>query len=510
VTIRSKLILSVIVFGIIAFVVAITLIVTFRHANELIARETTADKLLLEAHDLSELSNDYIFSREKRPGLQWEAKYNSMAALLALLRTSRPEEQVLVDSVASNHKRLKEIFNNVRATVETEAVSGQDRGDIGFLQLSWSRLTVQTQGIILDASQLAHLIGEDRRAARYKSTLLIVAMVGMLIVFILVNYLFIYWRVLRSVETLREGTKIIGSGNLDYRIEETSKDEIGDLARAFNQMNVNLATVLASKEELNREVEERRRAEDQLKKTLADLERSNKELEQFAYVASHDLQEPLRMVSSYTQLLAERYENQLDDKAKKFINYAVDGAVRMQQLIQDLLSFSRVTTRGEEFQAIDSGAALGMAMSSLGETIQQSGALVTNDDDFPQVMADQTQLARVFQNLISNAIKFRGQKQPRIHVSVQEQDLHWLFSVEDNGIGIDPRYSGKVFVIFQRLHTREEYPGTGIGLALCERIIKRHGGKIWFDSKPGEGSTFYFTFPKRTEEGHSDEPKTQH
>jgi signal transduction histidine kinase len=505
-TIRSNLILSFISFCIITLVVGITLFVTIRQTNELNTTEDKADRLLLAAHELSELSNDYILFHEKRQAVQWETKYNSMAALFAQLHSDRPEEQTLLENIAANHKRLNLIFNDVRATVETGPVSPHDVGDIGFLQLSWSRLTVQTQGMIFDVSQLADLIKQDTRAVEGRAIILIIAMIGMLIVFILVNYLFIYWRVLRSVATLREGTTIIGSGNLDFRIEEISKDEIGDLARAFNQMNVNLATVLASKEELNREVEERRQAQDELKKTLTDLERSNKELEQFAYVASHDLQEPLRMVSSYTQLLGERYGDQLDEKAKKFINYAVDGAIRMQQLIQDLLLFSRVTTRGEEFQPVDSRAALGMAVSGLGETIRESGALVTNDDDFPQVMADQTQLAQVFQNLISNAIKFRGPNQPLVHVSVRAEDLHWLFSVKDNGIGIDPRYRGKVFVIFQRLHTREEYPGTGIGLALCERIIKRHGGEIWFDSKPGEGSTFYFTFPKRTEEGHSDEP----
>ncbi len=177
----------------------------------------------------------------------------------------------------------------------------------------------------------------------------------------------------------------------------------------------------------------------------------------------------------------------------------------MQRLIHDLLLLSRVTTRGSGFQPVDSHTALGMAVANLGEAIHESGALVTNDD-LPQVVADQTQLVQVFQNLISNAIKFRGQEQPRIHVSVQEEDLHWLFSVEDNGIGIDARHKDKVFIIFQRLHTREEYPGTGIGLALCQRIIQRHGGDIWFDSKPGEGSTFYFTFPKRTEEGRGDGP----
>ena len=504
-TIKSKLILSVIFFGIIAFVVAVTLIVTLRQVNELNARETTADKLLMEAHGLSQISNGYIFFHEKRHVVQWESKYNSMASLLAQLRVDRPEEQVLIDNVAANQKRLKEIFDDVKATVEKGALSTQHGGTLEFLQLSWSRLSVQTLGMTLDASRLAHLIREDRRAVEHHAVILILVIIGFLIVFILVNYLLIYWRVLRSVETLREGTKIIGSGNLDYRIEETSRDEIGDLACAFNQMNVNLATVLASKEHLDREVAARRQTEDELRKTLADLERSNRELEQFAYVASHDLQEPLRMVSSYTQLLADRYEDQLDEKAKKFINYAVNGAVRMQQLIHDLLLFSRVSTRGAVFEPADTHTALGMAVANLGEAIRESGTVVTNDG-LPRIIGDQTQLAQVFQNLISNAIKFSGRGQPRIHVSAEEEDRHWLFSVKDNGIGIDSRYKDKVFVIFQRLHTREEYPGTGIGLALCQRIIQRHGGEIWFDSKPGEGSTFYFRLPKGTEEGNGDEP----
>jgi light-regulated signal transduction histidine kinase (bacteriophytochrome) len=243
------------------------------------------------------------------------------------------------------------------------------------------------------------------------------------------------------------------------------------------------------------EMEDRRRAEEELRKTMADLQRSNKELEQFAYVASHDLQEPLRMVSSYTQLLALRLGDQLDDKSQKFINYAVDGAVRMQQLIQDLLLFSRVTTRGGTFDTVDSHSALGFAVRNLQQAIHESGALVVNDD-LPQVIADQTQLVQVLQNLIGNAIKFRGEEQPRIRVTAQEDDHRWLFSVKDNGIGIDAQYKDKVFVIFQRLHTRVEYPGTGIGLALCQRIVQRHGGEIWVESKPGEGSTFFFTLSK--------------
>lgn len=228
------------------------------------------------------------------------------------------------------------------------------------------------------------------------------------------------------------------------------------------------------------------------------LKRSNQELEQFAYVASHDLQEPLRMISSYTQLLEKRYSDKLDDDARDFINYAVDGANRMQRLIQDLLTYSRVTTRGQPLQVLDAHDALGEAVFNLNMQIQEASALISNDE-LPSVKGDKSQIVAVFQNLISNAIKFRKPDvTPRVHISAQKAEGRkgfYTFSVKDNGIGIEEKYFEKLFVIFQRLHGKREYPGTGIGLALVKRIVERHGGKIWLQSTPNEGTTFFFNMP---------------
>ncbi|MFS0516126.1 GAF domain-containing protein [Nostoc sp. UIC 10607] len=241
-----------------------------------------------------------------------------------------------------------------------------------------------------------------------------------------------------------------------------------------------------------------------------ELARSNAELEQFAYVASHDLQEPLRMVTSYLQLLERRYKNQLDANADQFINYAVDGARRMQTLINDLLNYSRVSTRGQPFIRVNCSVVLEQAIANLQIAIADSKAIVTHDS-LPEVMADPTQLIQVFQNLIGNGIKFCQNQQPRIHIGVAKPDVNlngeslnvipladeWLFWVRDNGIGLESQYAERIFIIFQRLHGRDKYPGTGIGLAICKKIIERHGGRIWVESKPGQGSTFYFTIPDR-------------
>jgi PAS domain S-box-containing protein len=245
-----------------------------------------------------------------------------------------------------------------------------------------------------------------------------------------------------------------------------------------------------------RDISERKRSETELRTTAQELVRSNLDLEQFAYVASHDLQEPLRAVAGCVQILRNRYQRQLDARANELIEHTVDGVRRMQTLIDDLLSFSRVGTHGSSFDSVAVNAVIDQALANLTASIVESGAVVTRDE-LPIVQADAVQLTQVFQNLISNAIKFRGPRPPKIHVAVQQSEADWLFSVSDNGIGMQPEYFERIFVIFQRLHTRTQYPGTGIGLAICKKIIERHGGQIFVSSEPGVGSTFSFTIPVR-------------
>lgn len=232
--------------------------------------------------------------------------------------------------------------------------------------------------------------------------------------------------------------------------------------------------------------------ENELIKTTEELKRSNAELEQFAYVASHDLQEPLRMVANFTELLAKRYKGKFDTEADEFIEFILDGATRMQTLIRDLLSYSRVGSQAKELEPTSSEKVFREVLTHLGLAIEQSGAQITSDP-LPMVMADRSQLGQVFQNLIANAIKFHSDQTPQIHVSAKEKEGQWVFSVQDNGIGIEPEYFERIFIMFQRLHGKNEYKGTGIGLAVCKRIIDRHGGKIWLESTKSKGSTFYFS-----------------
>jgi signal transduction histidine kinase len=252
----------------------------------------------------------------------------------------------------------------------------------------------------------------------------------------------------------------------------------------------------ASLKQLNEQLEARvqQRTAD-LKEANVNLLYSNRELEQFAYVASHDLQEPLRAVNSYAQLLGRKYQGSLDAKADKYLGYIMEGATRMQQLINDLLEFSRVGTRAKELKLTACEVVLSQVLMNLKVAIAECQAVVTHDP-LPTIMGDEIQLMQLFQNLISNAIKFHREEPPCVHISVVQQQNDWVFSVRDNGIGMEPEYFERIFTIFQRLHSRAEYPGTGIGLAVCKKIVERHGGRIWVESELEVGTTFYFTIPQ--------------
>jgi PAS domain S-box-containing protein len=241
-----------------------------------------------------------------------------------------------------------------------------------------------------------------------------------------------------------------------------------------------------------------REANEELERKAQELARSNEELQQFAYVASHDLQEPLRMISSYTQLLERRYGPQFDQNAKEFMAFIVDGAARMKQLIEDLLAYSRVGTRGREFRDTDVNVALKKALANLRGAIDARGAEITIAP-LPTLVGDETQLTQLFQNLIGNGLKFKAEGTPEVNVSVKEEGHSWHFTVADNGIGIEPQYFERIFLMFQRLHGKGEYPGTGIGLTICKKIVDRHGGRIWVESEPGQGCTFHITLPKKQE-----------
>lgn len=298
--------------------------------------------------------------------------------------------------------------------------------------------------------------------------------------------------VLQNLELIKTRDQLNAlNEQLEQKIEERTaalREEIAERRQTESELR-------NYREHLEELVEQRTAA---FKKASDDLARSNADLQQFAYAASHDLQEPLRAISGFVKLFEKRYKGTIDRDADQYIKFIVDGVNRMRDLIIDLLEYSRVGIKGDTLSPVDSGAILDKAISNLRPALEESGASVTYKS-LPTVTADAAQLCSLFQNLIGNAIKFRSTETPKVQISVAKKGDEWVFSVGDNGIGIDPQYSNKIFVVFQRLHTKEEYPGTGIGLSICKKIVERHGGRIWVKSELGRGSTFYFTIPDKQE-----------
>jgi signal transduction histidine kinase len=307
---------------------------------------------------------------------------------------------------------------------------------------------------------------------------------------ILSDYRLPGWNGMETVEILRREELDIPVVLVSGALGEQKAVECIKQGAADYVLKDHLASLPAS---VGRVIVEKR-LRDENRRTQEELARSNRDLEQFAYVASHDLQEPLRMVAAYTQLLAEKYQGKLDENADKYIHYAVDGALRMQTLVKDLLAFSRVGRQGRNPQPIDCNLIVGSAIANLQARIHENGAQVMCEG-LPTIVAQSSELVQLFQNLIGNAIKFRSSQAPEIRITAQKKKTEWLFSVADNGIGIASENTDEIFVIFKRLHTSAEYPGSGIGLSICKKIVEQNGGRIWVESAPGKGSTFRFTWP---------------
>jgi signal transduction histidine kinase len=356
-------------------------------------------------------------------------------------------------------------------TVVGESVSPAD----GSEQLA-ARVPIPGLGWVAGANRSAREVASPM----VRSFLAVLGLMALVIVGSTVVAVFISRRIVGDVRRLQDHAHALGQGDLDHPVQIDGISELQELAAAYREMAAR-----------------RKEVEGALRGTTEELARSNQDLQQFAYVASHDLQEPLRMVKGFVLLLEQQYKGKLDDKADQFIHFAVDGAERMSRLISELLAYSRVGTQGKEFSDVDCNAVFRQSMGNLQVLARDSGAVV-DSDPLPTVKGDPTQLAQVFQNLLANAMKFRDERAPVVHVGVRLSGADWEISVKDNGIGISPAQAGHLFMMFQRLHDRSKYPGTGIGLATCKKIVERHGGKIWVQSQPGEGSTFFFTIPKGT------------
>jgi signal transduction histidine kinase len=344
------------------------------------------------------------------------------------------------------------------------------------------------------ATERSRATGRLDTATRRLSRVAIAGVLGAALTGVLLWRALAHW-VVRPLDSLGDQTRQVTAGEFDRPIEPVGPPEIMALAADTDAMRRRIRAELAAMEE----------ARAQLATQAEELARSNADLEQFAYVASHDLQEPLRKVTSFCQLLQRRYAGQLDERADQYIEFAVDGAKRMQALINDLLAFSRVGRTTEAFVTVDCDEALDRALRNLETAIDDAGAKITRTGPLPAVEGDPSLLAALFQNVVSNALKFRSEAPPRVEISASQHDGEWSFRVADNGIGIDEAYAERVFVIFQRLHAKEHYPGTGIGLALCKKIVEFHGGHIWIDTDVPEGTAVCWTLPVQHEE--AEEPE---
>lgn len=616
--IRTQFIVTLLLFSVIIVISSASVFFTETQVETINRQRGIAADIQGRARDLSYLSNDYLLNRQSQQRARWESVLASLSGELARVKANTPEQQALVNSMKTNIQRLKAVFTEVAAALEDSSRTRDAADDLAIIRVSWSRMEVQNQGIIFDAVRLEQMFDEQGQRLQQLNIILVVVLVGVFGAYFLINYLLVYRRILNSIADLQAGTKIIGSGNLDFAIEETRKDEIGELSHALNTMTLNLKSVTASKAQLEREVAERKRAEMHLKESEAnyrrmvetagegiwisdpggktlfvnqrmleiigysreeigerppldfmpqtqrasvldfrarlkqgvsvhserefrhkdgravhtlmsvtpqfdasgkhlsnlamysditerkkaeaalhrrthELEVANKELEAFSYSVSHDLRAPLRSMEGFSDIVLEDYGAKLDAQGKEYLRHIQSSSQLMARLIDDILKLGRISRAEMDFERVD--------LSELARTVAEEIRSTQPGRQAEFVIApgmtaygDLPLLKILLQNLLENAWKYTGKSElARIEVGVMPQNGEDVFFIKDNGVGFDMTYAGKLFHPFQRLHSEMEFSGTGIGLAIVQRIVRRHGGRAWGEGEAGKGATFYFT-----------------
>lgn len=447
--------------------------------------------LIRHLGEMQVMAHNYLHHNESLLQAPWRTQYEESAAMIESMRQSSVATRQ-IEHLNEAILRLGKAFSRAEEfNVDLYRVMNAEQKEEWIRHLG-GQLAAESQRAMAMVSLYSAKLDADTLLYERRLRTLFVAAVGLLIFALFTMILALqHWGLRPLVELLR-GVQRVAAGDLNQRIPILRPDEFGEVTQAFNEMTETLSRVTASRDDLDREVRERR-------KTEQALEQSNRDLQQFAYVASHDLQEPLRMVTSFVQLLESRYQDQLDEDGREFIAFAVEGAQRMQQLIQDLLEYSRVSSQGKALSPVSLSAVLAEALDNLRTRLVDGGKV--EFESMPEVLGDSAQLVRLFQNLIGNALKFaHPDRLPVVRIDAEECGSEVYVSVRDNGIGIAPEHQAKVFVIFQRLQGREKYEGNGMGLAICKRIVERHGGAITLESKPNEGTVFTIRL-QRVKEG---------
>jgi len=473
---------------------------TFGRVHTRVDQFRQMDEIVKSVFELKLITTDDQLAGHARTRDQWQSKSDSLLRELGTLVAETDEQHRISQRMVDNLASLRGTIAVLRELPGTEEAAD----GAGMVAATQHRLAAKIDngllGMMADSYRLRETVYTDLVAWQQISTTILTFSVLTMVALIFGMAGMVDRTAIRPLLRLNRATTIIAEGNLDHRTGMTAVNEVGRLSRSFDAMLDRLSAVMASRDALNREVRQRELAETQLKQTLAVLEHSNRELEEFAYVASHDLQEPLRKVSAFSSLLLQECGPAVSADGREYLDHIQGAVKRMQALINDLLQLSRITTRAKAFTPVALDAVLRDVLEDLESRLHDSGGTVTVDP-LPVLDADATQLRQLFQNLIANALKFRKPGEaPLVRVRVQEIDEganRAVICVDDHGIGFEPRFAERIFGLFQRLNGRQQYEGTGIGLAVCRRIVERHGGYMAAEGRPGDGATFRVELPLR-------------